>query len=156
MRSVLSRLGFRSPHSFLRPTAVARSGVRGVRDTLHFLDILDDVATRVDVNPGQLFQGLLQHIGSYRGSGGGVSREEGTYDAYTKGVLFKLDIDEDERSRLFFGARGVVDLVRIKLEDKNDLETARSALRHANTFFHEVEAYATAHDIDPYDTVGRL
>jgi len=129
--------------------------VRRVREALDFIDSTVSIARRIDVNAGQLFQELLRRIGQTQDFAR-VGRDEGTYDAYAGDIASLSKIQSEEWRDLLDGARMVLDFVRIKLEDANDLETARSALRHSDTFFRDIEKYATESSIDPYIAVESL
>jgi hypothetical protein len=129
-------------------------GIERVKDSLSFLNRLDTIAERIDVNRGQIFQELLRRIGD-SSAHGLMSREDGTYDAYTAKI--KSDILKDKDwTELTNGARDLLNLVRIKLEDKNDLQTARSALEHSNSFFSDVSSYASSKDVPGYSVVSDL
>ena len=131
------------------------SGIDRVKKSLSFLNRLDRVAERIDVNRGQIFQGLLRRIDD--STTVMMCREDGTYDAYTAKIKAASDVvNEKDWTELTNDARDVLNLVRIKLEDKNDLETARSALEHSNTFFGDVSNYASKKSVPAYSVISEL
>merc|ERR1740117_2853089 len=113
-------------------------GVSRVHSSLEFLQRLDRTASREKFNTGHIFQELLRRLGSSGAAAVVVGRGEGAYDAYAEGIA-SASISAVEWEALTKGAAGVLALVRIKLEDKNDLKTARSALEHSSRFFGHIK-----------------
>lgn len=117
----LERLGgevellLRPPHSPARA-----STRRGVAAGLRFGDELADLAARGGVRQGQVLGWLL---GSPHDAGAARAR---------------LRLTADEWDRVAAAAEGLRGLVRLKIQDENDLRTAQQGLRLCRDFFDAV------------------
>ena len=114
-----------------------------VCDALEGLASIESAARRSGVIVGKLFQALLQRL-SQEGdeSGGGITRDVEDYDAAAAGV--NALAEGDAWAPLAAAAAGARALVRIKLEDSNDLLAARQALEFCVQLFADVERLAVA------------
>jgi hypothetical protein len=129
------------------------AGVSAVAEAEAALARIEAVSDARGVNTGQAFQALLSSLSS--GPGGGIGRAASHYDAYGSEVG-RLGMGEAEWQALAAGADRLRSLVRIKLEDANDLQAAKMALELASTFFASIQLHAKAREIDAYEMAEQL
>eukprot|EP00941_MAST-03F_sp_MAST-3F-sp1_P006082 g6082.t1 len=143
----LLRHDFGSPESY-------HSGVELVANAAKALQNIEEASTRRNVNLGKAYQALI-HDSSKQSNLKGITRNADHYAAYSKDVD-QLGLSNSEWQKLRDGAEALRSLVRIKLEDANDLESARMAIELAGVFFASVQLHAKAREIDAFEMAKSL
>ena len=131
VESVL-RLPFETPEH-------VREAMEALEASRLFVIDLGELSEKLCVLKGQAFQEMLARGGGRR-QGGQLGRERLT-------GLVKLEdalASEDEIMRTVARAEGMCDLVRVKIEDDNDLGLANMVLEDCRTFFDELGTCAAS------------
>ena len=137
---------------------------RDIADLNAFLHRLDEIAAGVGYSPGEALQALLGQLAnrtrSFDSMGG-----MGNVPMHQAKVLDRSErLAEVEQSLLGFVPGGELSelvervnllrtLLRVKVEDPNDLTMARSSVYSAFNFFSRLQAYANDKGSTPYEAL---
>ena len=133
-----------------------------VKASLAFLSSLAEHSARSGVLQGAAFQQLLRSCGPSMGhlgrtptvkDSGGAS---GTMVGGDMGVVTRVFNDPATTIRMAMGAQKLINLVRVKLEDDNDLNLARRCLGDAQRCLSRLRTHAAEQGVTGYDLYRQL
>jgi hypothetical protein len=122
-----------------------------IRECMHFLHELDQAAKVHNVLQGSAFQELLDSCGPSVKN----PRPIRTPKAKVKCNCVCFE-DPVVAVKMAMQAQQLIDLVRVKIEDCNDLRLARTCLQDASSFFQEAERTASRLNISVFDFIQKL
>ena len=120
---------------------------RAARDSLAFLDALDALSSKTKVLRGQLSRWLMP----YSENTSAFDQRALTPSSWASSPLLEGGhLDENSYRRLIAGANTLRSLVRIKISDDEDLNTARRAVKDAAWCFSQLSKDSPFTDIQQY------
>ena len=125
----------------LRSAELLEEARERVKASLAFDGRVSQTATTAGVLKGAVFQALLAHC-------------DGSADATAASV--GLDISDAEWDELTQGADALRKLIRIKVQDDNDLKTANNALSSCAEFFTNIAVYAARQSLEETAVLSKL
>ena len=132
-----------------------------VKASLAFLSSLAEHSERSGVLQGAAFQQLLRSCGPSMGHLGRTPTVKDSSGASgtmvgDMGVVTRVFTDPATTIRMAMGAQKLINLVRVKLEDDNDLNLARRCLGDAQRCLSQLRTHAAEQGVTGYDLYRQL